>query len=721
MLENLAQEFLSNGNIHTAIILLHILREKRMYNMVILLGKKIYEIFQSAQILNEIALAYFHAGKKYDAFSCFQTILDAPIKNSQVAHIMNINMLSCLTPELIDSYTYYDTKKVSELCHKKFHPIPIITFTITTCKRYDLFSQTMNSFINCCTDIDKISRWICVDDNSSEEDRKKMQEKYPFFEFYFKTPEEKGHPRSMNILQKMVKTPYVFHMEDDWTFFIQKPYLQNCLDILSENPEFGQCLINRNYAELPEHIRYVGGHHQTTDENKRYILHEHAPTVEAQQKFYEKYGHKDNCAYWPHFSFRPSLLKTSVWKQLGPFDENVAHFEMVYARNYAQKKLQSVFLEGVYCKHTGRLTSEMNDPTKKNAYTLNNEAQFTDKKPTHILDKYNIQTFVINLDRRPDRWEKFLKQTTNQPEKHRINYTRYSAVDGSQLVSTPQLQRIFDGNDYNMKEGMVGCAMTHLKLYTELLQSKNNAFLIMEDDAELTDRFSEKLSGILQGLSTLNWDVCFLGYHVWTQFLTEEMQDRDTFNMKLEKYTATKSMQKSLGGTFGYLISKSGAKKFLEFINKTGMVNCIDTMLQKSADLLNVFYCTPHLVFSECIDHNSQADTDIQNNHSSLTVPIEIRFEEEKKFYEYYTVLRTADDCQNYAKNNNMIITAFYQGPNVQDLKKQCIHPSYILGKDILVIVPNPSEKVLTNRFFDRVKVKGEFNLENAIVYKVKK
>jgi len=75
-----------------------------------------------------------------------------------------------------------------------------IIITMTTCKRYNLFEQTVNSFLECCRDLeDYIFCWLVVDDNSSAEDRNRMKRDYPFMTFVFKDSENKGHARSMNI------------------------------------------------------------------------------------------------------------------------------------------------------------------------------------------------------------------------------------------------------------------------------------------------------------------------------------------------------------------------------------------------------------------------------------------------------------------------------------------------------------------------------------------
>ncbi len=72
-----------------------------------------------------------------------------------------------LVPHLKDLYTDYPSDIVQSISNSKGKETANITFTMTTCKRLDLFVPTMNSFLRCCTDRHLISRWIIVDDNSS--------------------------------------------------------------------------------------------------------------------------------------------------------------------------------------------------------------------------------------------------------------------------------------------------------------------------------------------------------------------------------------------------------------------------------------------------------------------------------------------------------------------------------------------------------------------------
>lgn len=317
-------------------------------------------------------------------------IMCKSLERSEFAELSTVNALlynkNLLVPNIKERYIDYPRNIVDIIMNREINTLvmPMYTLTVTTCKRLDLFVKTMNSFLNCCEDLLLIDRWICVDDNSSESDREIMQSLYPFFEFVFKTPSQKGHPQSMNILLKKIKerkTHFIFHMEDDWMFYEKKCYISTLSAVLEHSVNQGvmQCLVNKNYGETEKCIDIKGGIFCETNNRLRYYIHEWCPTEESMNEFSSKYGKNcKQCAYWPHYSLRPSLIRYQVFELLGDYNETVSHFEMDYAYKYVTK-FKSAFLEGMYSYHIGRLTSERNDLTKKNAYSLNDEVQFGDK------------------------------------------------------------------------------------------------------------------------------------------------------------------------------------------------------------------------------------------------------------------------------------------------------------------------------------------------------
>lgn len=690
-METLLSEFERTGDQLIANSILQYCIDNSLYHIGINLGKKFSSLFPLNIILKEsLSNLYLLTNDYITCYTTLQTILE----NSNIDFSIAENLLSkqkIAIEKIQDNYISYPKEKVAYLTSKPKSTTPVVTVSITTCKRYDLFHKTINSFLNCCTDIDLVDEWICVDDNSSEEDRAKMKELYPFFTFYFKTKEEKGHPKSMNIIRELVQTPYLFHMEDDWKFFCKTNFISRCLDVLSCDNRIGQCLLNRNYMETERDSgRIVGGFPNKSLTGLRYYIHEFCPDKKSSEEFNRKYNFQPNCAYWAHFSFRPSMIRTFILKDLGEFSYTDRHFEMEYSYRYIKRGYISAFLESIYCIHTGRLTSEL-DSDKLNAYILNDEQQFGTKK---TVSSPSVLTFIVNLDRRPDRMERLL----SSPTFPNFKYIRFPAIDGKKLQPTEQLQRLCDGNDYNMQEGMIGCMLSHIVLYTEILRLPQSIFCILEDDVEFLPEYNKKLTHILNNLPS-NWDLIYLGHHIYPTYITEK-----TFSDELptlERWDTVCSLTKSAGGTIGYLISKQGALNMLRYINQMGMTNCIDTIQQKSADYLNIYYSLPHLIKSECFTINRNVDTDIQAMSRSLTIPLETRLEKQIKEWRKYA---TKNNINLYTTTDRDVMLKYvctegekdimvYNGDFIRDLMAVCKYPCYTLEYKVLIVVPNYQEE----------------------------
>lgn len=540
----------------------------------------------------------------------------------------------------------------------------LVTITMTSCKRLDLFKKTVYSFLNCCQDLYLINEWIVVDDNSSNEDRTVMKTIFPFIKFIFKTTEEKGHAKSMNILRECVKTPYVFHMEDDWIFYRKEKYLDKCIEVLQENINHGQCLINREYGERSQCFDIYSTESKTTEMQKiRYYTHYFLKDKELSE-FNEKNKTK-NCVYWPHYSLRPGMMKTSVWRDVGPYNENSNHFEMEYGYRYISKGYETCFLDNMYSWHTGRCTFERFDETKENAYSLNDEKQFGEKaKIEEITEdksvltltrdeeylevetegikeynkKYKMETCVVNMKKRPDRMKQFIIH--NHDKAHSLQYSFFEAIDGELVKPTPKILKLFETGDYGYRTGIIGCALSHIVKLKYLIESKNlDCLLILEDDIELCDNFLEKLVVAMKRLPP-EWDILFLGHFLYPQYRSEK--DRSNDLPIVEKWTKNECIQKSMGGTIGYIINKEGAGKLLNHIKEKGVYNAIDWVIFKTASEdkekntgkeCNIYYSYPHLVYSECVTNEIKPDSDIQYNFNQLCKSPEERYKYELEFY----------------------------------------------------------------------------------------
>ena len=474
-----------------------------------------------------------------------------------------------------------------------------ILLTMTTCKRYDLFEKTINSILSTWKDIDKVDYWFCVDDNSSDSDKCKMLSEYPFFYFYFKNRFEKGHMNSMNIIYNRLvelKPKYWIHIEDDFIFYDRDYYISKSikgLELLNVN----QILFNRNYGETIKDYM-ISGHIKVDDE---FCLHDYKPNESLPYS---------NCKYWPHYSFRPSLIDTEAILSLGDFNTNEDFFELAYAKKWTDRGYKSGFFNKMTCMHIGRLTSERNNKEILNAYNLNNVNQFTNTDSKFIK--------IINLERRIDRKESSIIKLCIG---NITNYEFIKAFDSREITNKTDNLHLFKGNDFNNRKGFIGCALSHYNLWLRLLNDENHLFyLVMEDDFVLCKGFKKELSKIFQEMTIKT--ILFLGYHMFEKNRNEYRNIYDSeFNQdyKLNGNISIEKLNRNLyiGSTCCYSINKKGARMMIDYIHSNGIKHGIDYLF-KIAPELECYETRPHLSFSDWNENNKQIDTDIQMDYTNL-------------------------------------------------------------------------------------------------------
>ena len=356
-------------------------------NQILFLHRDIYE--WRAKYVYIIALSKF--GKYKEAYDLADKYHSLYVKEWPRFEALKMSLVNNIENEYIN----YDKNRVDIISkYLQTNKKNNVTFTVTTCKRFDLFEKTMNSFINCCADVLNIDRWLVVDDNSSPDDRNKMKELYPFCEFILKTPEQKGHAVSMNMIRSLVTSPYILHMEDDWKFFVKKNYIKPAIEILIrneinpmdeipsdqdiKNKKIAQVLFNKNYTIVPDRP-VLGGYLAKTNNNIVYRIHEHYPAgSDVYNKTIAKYK-GGTCIYWPHYSLQPSVMSTAIYKDLGPYPSE-GFFERKYADIYYSKNYISVFYDSFSCIHIGKQPWDKSN-NNQNAYELNNVSQFNLNNP----------------------------------------------------------------------------------------------------------------------------------------------------------------------------------------------------------------------------------------------------------------------------------------------------------------------------------------------------
>ena len=547
----------------------------------------------------------------YDVNSIFNTLG----KNNDKIEVPYIELWNLLFEQCKPILVKYNSKVIKKIKEKVEHTEQKqvnIFLSFTTCKRFDLFQQTINSLINNCTDIDKIDYWFCVDDNSSEQDRQYMQKLYPWINYYMKKSEEKGHRESMNIIfnkLEELKPDYWIHLEDDFLFYDKMNYIGDSIQLLTElkDQNVNQILFNRNYGETIKCYNILGHLTPVKQANKlEYVLHDY------------KHGQfpYSNCHYWPHYSFRPSLIRVDTILQLGNYNSPNQFFEMDYAHKWTSSGYKSAFFNKLTNKHIGRLTSERNDSSKPNAYTLNEERQFSLTEMVVVQQPSNKSIQIVNLKRRVDRKEQTIK-VLNDAQIDPQSYEFIEATDGQSLEPTKELARLFKDNDFGSRRGFIGCALSHYNLWKQLTTDPtNDYYVIMEDDFSLCTQFKEKyLSMEGHGLFKKE-ELLFLGYHMYSG---EREKVKDLYNNNTS-IIGIAPLNKSLyiGATFMYSINKIGASKLLNYIEQNGIKHGIDYLIKICPELQSR-EMRPQLAFSEWVETPGQSvDTDIQTDSIGL-------------------------------------------------------------------------------------------------------
>jgi FkbM family methyltransferase len=209
---------------------------------------------------------------------------------------------------------------------------------------------------------------------------------------------------------------------------------------------------------------------------------------------------------------------------------------------------------------------------------------------------------VINLKRRVDRKNQIIQQLNRE---NIFDYEIIEGIDGLDLQESFELYKLFERNNFYNKKGVIGCALSHIKLWNQLVNDNNNEYyVILEDDIKLFDNFKNKLEKHCElfqkyGAEHLSLGTYQCNYELQKTIYTEEIQifEKDVF--------------KFWNITFAYIISKSAAKKILEHINRCSIKCAIDN--PQSYGCILTYHHTTHCIAEQ--KNVSEYGSDIINEN----------------------------------------------------------------------------------------------------------
>jgi FkbM family methyltransferase len=229
-----------------------------------------------------------------------------------------------------------------------------------------------------------------------------------------------------------------------------------------------------------------------------------------------------------------------------------------------------------------------------------NRATEWSKKMNLINLSVEYKIKIINLKSRTER----KKYMTEQFFKNDItNYDFFEAIDGKKIKESEEIQFLFEENDFNYKKGVIGCTLSHIHLWNELIHDNvNNFYVILEDDIELCDNFKQQLDYACKLFYEKNLEHLSLGEYNSNKQFPSSTATIDIY---------TKDLYKEGHITFAYIISKSALIKAFEYINSCSIKCALDNP-QAFGYILN--YSAINYKLVNCKQIN-EFGTDIQNNN----------------------------------------------------------------------------------------------------------
>lgn len=204
-----------------------------------------------------------------------------------------------------------------------------ITFVLTSCGRFDLLAETISTFLACNTA--PIARYVIVEDSGVAGVRAVLASCGAPFELLFNEP-PRGQMQSIDLAYAGVETPYIFHCEDDWSFF-RGGFVEESLLLLENIATISTVKCRR------------------TGQNALHDMVTSTAPVTRLRDVEFRQPLLDVHAIWGGYSFNPGLRRLADYRRLGSFA--ACGHETDVSRWFKQHGMGIASLERPACETTG--------------------------------------------------------------------------------------------------------------------------------------------------------------------------------------------------------------------------------------------------------------------------------------------------------------------------------------------------------------------------------
>lgn len=209
----------------------------------------------------------------------------------------------------------------------------------------------------------------------------------------------------------------------------------------------------------------------------------------------------------------------------------------------------------------------------------------------HPFNEKVDKVFVINLDDSKER----MKRMDGYMKECGIDFSRVAGVDGRRMTDEEVRKEVSVMGNVLCERTVIGCAMSHKRVWEKVLNEKLESAIICEDDIVFTDGYKEVFKEEFSKLKE-KWDIFYLGSLgpcdenfsitnpisvILTLFRPESYLEREQPKFPL--------------GLHCYAVSKAGCKKLLNMFKDIDYH--LDLSIASKITEFEVKVCEPNIVY----------------------------------------------------------------------------------------------------------------------------
>ena len=217
--------------------------------------------------LDEQAVCASWIGRQRESFELCRRLLTIPDidENDRARFTTNRDLA---VPGLLEQTATYPP----DLCRRPPGPPDAdVTFTLIAGPDRQQCERTLNSFLQCCTDIDTVGRFLALDVGLAEADRTHLSNSYPFLEFVSGSA-HMTHTEQTDRLAEAIGGRYWLHSGQGWQYFATDPLITRLCSILHAEPDVSQVGVNYRDATTLTGTAAPADTTRTNPDTGRYVL-----------------------------------------------------------------------------------------------------------------------------------------------------------------------------------------------------------------------------------------------------------------------------------------------------------------------------------------------------------------------------------------------------------------------------------------------------------------